>query len=115
MAGDVGWIEPLERQHARPGTAIDTGTHCSNAPLHIFDQILGASTDPRCAPDVANAREDGGEIVGVERQNMCAQRSANDLALRDCTDIANSLRQYQVRLEPLNLVVVDLIYAAVIP
>ena len=74
MAGNVWWIEPFERENARPRPPGDSRAHRSNSALHLSDALFGLLHGVRRAADVPDAGEDGGEIVGVQPQDRSEER-----------------------------------------
>src|SRR5258706_16383027 len=96
VAWDVRWIEPLQCQDARPRSIRDPGAHRVDAPLHVGDAILGLLHRSSRAANVANAREDCGEIMRVEAKDRRSDRRCDDLALWYRAHIANTLREYEI-------------------
>ena len=86
-----------------------------DAPFHVGDAGLRGFHRSGRAPDVADAGEDGGEVVGVEGENFTADNRGDDLALRYCAHVANPLREHEIRLEERDGVDVDLVHAAMVP
>ena len=91
-----GRIEPLEREDTR---ARLTGEACSHRGKPVFDRrdtrvgpLLGACG----AADVANAGENGGKIMRVQREDRWRRRQSREsrhrLLLRHRADIADALR-----------------------
>src|SRR5258706_767755 len=114
MARDVWRIEPLQREDPRPRATDSAGTHRCNAPLHVGDASVGLVHRPSRTPDIANRPEDRVEIMGIERDDGCSKRRRSNLAFGHRADIADALRQHEIRLELANAGDVDLIDAAVI-
>src|SRR5467141_3177436 len=118
VSRDIRRIEPLECEDARTRSIRDRGAHRADAPLHIGDAILGLLHCSGRATDVANAREDGSEVMRVECENPPTPQSGNngsdELTLRYRTNVADPLREYEIGLERLESSDVDLIHAAMI-
>src|SRR5439155_8366544 len=102
------------REHTRPRSTGRAGTHRFDATLHVGDAILGLVHCPSRTPDIANRRKDRVEIMGIERDDGGSKRRGRNLALGHRTDIADTLRQDEIRLELADAGDVDLIDAAVI-
>lgn len=53
--------------------------------------------------------------MSIEREDLTSSNRCDDLAFWYCAHIANALREYEVGLERLDGVDIDLVHAAVVP
>jgi hypothetical protein len=114
VSGDIRRVEPLEREHAGPRSIGNFGAHRADASLHVRDAILSLLYRPGRATDVANAREDGGEVVRVEGENLSSHNRSDELTLRHRTNVADPLGEDEIGLERGECIDIDLIHAAMI-
>ena len=82
--------------------------------MHVRDERFGWLDGAGRAADVANAREDGGEVVRVECESVDSHQRGYDLTLGYRTHITDPLREDDIGGERADSRDVDLVHAAMV-
>src|SRR5262245_63766931 len=86
MARHIRRVQPFECENPRAAATGDSRPHGRDAALYVVNEAIGAIAGARRTTDVANALEDGGQVVRIERKHLspCGQlQCIVDLVLRD--------------------------------